>query len=171
MGEKSNRWSFNHSNRRSQPRFRCICKVTQDTKRSYRETVLVCSRKKSEQETLPTIVAFVAQLNVKCKRKRVVFLVYTMKAQMRSGGIAPPILNLNTKCTRAVNFTPQMLYIRERHLYQLNMRVGGPQNRSGRSGESILAPTGIRTPDRQSYCTVTTRPRHGNKVNKTSIKA
>jgi hypothetical protein len=46
-----------------------------------------------------------------------------------------------------VSFTPQPLYSRAKSpRYPLDMRLGGPQNRSGRRGEQkIPDPTGIRT--------------------------
>jgi hypothetical protein len=53
-----------------------------------------------------------------------------MKAYWRSGGIAPPILDLGTKWRLVVSFT-----CRERARYPLDRRLGGPQSRSGRGGE------------------------------------
>jgi hypothetical protein len=48
-----------------------------------------------------------------------------------------------------VNFTPRPLYPRGKSpRYPLERRLGGPQSRSGRSGEEkIIDPTGTRTPD------------------------
>jgi hypothetical protein len=47
-----------------------------------------------------------------------------------------------------ISFTPRPLYPRRKSLrYPLDMRLGGPQSRSGRRAEEkILDPTGTRTP-------------------------
>ena len=44
-----------------------------------------------------------------------------------------------------------------RHRYPLNRRLGGPNSQSGHFGKiKYLAPAGIRIPDRQACCLVTT---------------
>jgi hypothetical protein len=59
--------------------------------------------------------------------------------------IGPHFLDLSTSWV--VSFTPRPLHPR----YQLDGRLGGPQNRSGRLGEEkILDPTGTRTPTSRS---------------------
>jgi len=61
---------------------------------------------------------------------------------LRVGGIAPRILNLDTKWRWVVTFTPRPLYSQEkRPRYPLYRRLGGPQIRSGHGGkESLLLP-------------------------------
>jgi hypothetical protein len=54
---------------------------------------------------------------------------HDMKANWRSGGIAPHIL-------RARHFTPRLLYSQGKSpWYPLDRRLGGPQSRAGRGGE------------------------------------
>jgi hypothetical protein len=61
--------------------------------------------------------------------------------------LAPLILNLGTRWSEwLVNFTPRPLYNRERTpQYRLNVRLGGPQSRSGHYGEekNLLALSGF----------------------------
>jgi len=52
-------------------------------------------------------------INSKVKKVKV-FPVHAMKAYGRSTDIAPPILNLGTNWSSAVNFTPRPLYPQER---------------------------------------------------------
>jgi hypothetical protein len=54
-----------------------------------------------------------------------------MKTYWGSGGIGTRILNLSTRWRWAVSLTPRSLHPR----YLLDRRLGGSQNRSGRSGE------------------------------------
>jgi hypothetical protein len=55
---------------------------------------------------------------------------------LRSGGIAPRILDLGTRWRSVVSFTPQPLYPqRKSPSYLLDKRLGGSQSRSGRAGE------------------------------------
>jgi hypothetical protein len=59
-----------------------------------------------------------------------------MKTYWGSGGIAPHILDLGTKCRWVVSFTPRSLYLQcKSPCYPLLRRLGGPQRRSGCSGE------------------------------------
>jgi hypothetical protein len=59
-----------------------------------------------------------------------------MKAYWGSGVIAPRILDLGTRWGRVVSFTPRPLYPQEKSpWYLLDRRLGGPQSRSGGSGE------------------------------------
>jgi hypothetical protein len=61
---------------------------------------------------------------------------HAMKAYCGSGGIAPRILDLGTRCRWVVSFTPRPLYLKGKsRWYPLNRRLGGPQSRSGCSGE------------------------------------
>jgi hypothetical protein len=54
-----------------------------------------------------------------------------MKTYWGSGGIGPHILNFGTRWGRVVSFSP---------CYPLDRRLGGPQSRSGRSGEGKIVP-------------------------------
>jgi hypothetical protein len=59
-----------------------------------------------------------------------------MKAYWESGGIAPRILDLDTRWRLVVSFTPHPLYPHGNSLlYPLDRRLGGLQSRSGRCGE------------------------------------
>jgi hypothetical protein len=59
-----------------------------------------------------------------------------MKAYCESGGIAPRILDLGTRCRWVVSFTIRLLYPQGKSpWYPLDRRLGGPQSRSGHSGE------------------------------------
>jgi hypothetical protein len=61
---------------------------------------------------------------------------HTMKTYWGSEGIAPSILNLNTRWRWVVSFTPRPLYLRGKSTrYPLVRRLGGSQSRSGRGGE------------------------------------
>jgi hypothetical protein len=52
------------------------------------------------------------------------------------GGIAPRILDLGTKWRWVVSLTPRPLYSQGKlHWYPSDRRLGGPQSRSGHSGE------------------------------------
>jgi hypothetical protein len=67
-----------------------------------------------------------------------------------SGGIAPRILDLVNRWMFVVSFMPQPLYPqRNGPWYPLDRRLGGPQSRSGRSGEEKNSQPlrGTRTPD------------------------
>lgn len=55
-----------------------------------------------------------------------------MTAYLGSGGITPPILKHGTKWREVVNFTPRPFIPGGESRYPLNMRLGGPQRRSGR---------------------------------------
>jgi hypothetical protein len=56
-----------------------------------------------------------------------------MKAYWGSGGIAPRILDLGTRCMWVVSFTPRSLYPQGKSpWYPLDRRLSGPQSRSGR---------------------------------------
>jgi hypothetical protein len=62
----------------------------------------------------------------------------SVKTYWGSGGIAPRILDLGTRWRWVVNFTPQPLYPQGKippPRYPLDRSLGGPQSRSGRSGE------------------------------------
>jgi hypothetical protein len=73
---------------------------------------------------------------------------HAIKAYWGSGGIAPRILDLGSRCRWVVSFTPQPFYPQGKcSWYPLVTRLGGPQNRSGRDDEKFPAPTGTRTPD------------------------
>jgi hypothetical protein len=63
--------------------------------------------------------------------------------------IDPLFLDLDTSWRWLVSFTPLPLYSRGKSLrYPLDRRLGGPQSRSGRSGEEkILHPTKTRNSD------------------------
>jgi hypothetical protein len=59
-----------------------------------------------------------------------------MKAYWGSVDIAPRILDLGTRWRWVVSFTPRPLYPQGKSpRYPLDRRLGGPQSRSGRSGE------------------------------------
>jgi hypothetical protein len=61
---------------------------------------------------------------------------HTMKAYCGSRAIAPHILDLGTTWRRVVSFIPQSLYPQGKSSwYPLDRRLGGPQSRSGDSGE------------------------------------
>jgi len=68
--------------------------------------------------------------NVKVKLFLCLTKYHTMKKYWGSGGVAPRI-DFGATWRRAVSFTPRPLYPRD----QSDRRVGGPQNRSGSSGE------------------------------------
>jgi hypothetical protein len=54
----------------------------------------------------------------------------------RSGGIAPRVLDLGTRCRGVVSFTPRPLYPKRKSpWYPLDRRLSGPQSRSGHGGE------------------------------------
>jgi len=58
-----------------------------------------------------------------------------------SGRIAPRMLNLNTRWRWVVSFTPRPLYPRgKRFRYLPDRRLGKPQSRSGRGGDSCIRP-------------------------------
>jgi hypothetical protein len=72
--------------------------------------------------------------------KSKVFLCLTkhnaMKTYLGIGDIAPGILDLGTRWRWVVSFTSRPLYPQgKRPWYQLDRRVGGPQNWSGPGGE------------------------------------
>jgi hypothetical protein len=86
--------------------------------------------------------------------------VHAMKAFTRSGGIAPPILNLGTRWSPVINFMPRPLHPRERTPGTHWMR-GPPQLvwtlwRKDRS----LAPASNQTPDLPPSSLVTTVTMH-----------
>jgi hypothetical protein len=59
-----------------------------------------------------------------------------MKTYWGSEGIAPRILDLDTRWRWVVSFTPHSLYPQGKSLcYQLDRRLGGTQSRSGRGSE------------------------------------
>jgi hypothetical protein len=61
---------------------------------------------------------------------------HAMKTYWGSGGIAPHILDLGTRCRWVISFTPRPLYPQGKSpWYPLDRRLGGPQSRSGRGGE------------------------------------
>jgi hypothetical protein len=61
---------------------------------------------------------------------------HTMKAYWGNGGVASRSLNLGTRFRWVVGFMPQPLYSRGKiPRYPLDRRLGGPQSRSGHSGE------------------------------------
>jgi hypothetical protein len=60
---------------------------------------------------------------------------HATKTYRGSGGIAPHILNLDTRWRWVVSFTTRPLNLGERRRYALDKRLGGPQSRSGRGGE------------------------------------
>jgi hypothetical protein len=76
---------------------------------------------------------------VKVKGK--VVPIHGMKVYM-SRGIAPLILNLDTRWRWEVNFTPRPLYLRKNPWFPMNRRMSGPQSRSGRfEAEKISCPS------------------------------
>jgi hypothetical protein len=67
----------------------------------------------------------------------------------RSVGIAPRILDFNTRLRWVVSFTPRPLYSQGKNTwYPLDRRLGGPQSRSGLGGEEINSKpwSGLETP-------------------------
>jgi hypothetical protein len=67
---------------------------------------------------------------------------------MGSRGIAPLILNLDTRWRWVFSFTPQPLTHWKEQQCPLNRRLGGPHSLSGRfEQKSLSPPTGIRTRD------------------------
>jgi hypothetical protein len=59
-----------------------------------------------------------------------------MKVYYGSGGVTPRILNVGTRWSWVVSFTPRPLYPQGKiPWYPVDRRLGGPQNRSGRGGE------------------------------------
>jgi hypothetical protein len=59
-----------------------------------------------------------------------------MSAYWGSGGIAPCIFDLGTRCRWVVSFMPQLLYPQGKSpWYPLDRKLGEPQSQSGRSGE------------------------------------
>jgi len=77
-----------------------------------------------------------------------------MKTYRSSGGIAPLILDLNTRWRWVVYFTSRLLYPRERTRYSLNTRLVGPQSWSFWRRRSF-ASIGIRSLDRPARNLVT----------------
>jgi hypothetical protein len=71
---------------------------------------------------------------------------------MGSGGIALPILNLDTRWMSLVSFTPRSHYSHGKTpQYPLDRRLSRPQSRSGRGGEERnLCPCRESNPDRPS---------------------
>jgi hypothetical protein len=68
----------------------------------------------------------------------------------RNGGITPHLLNHGSRWRWVVSFTPRPLYLRGKSpRYPLDRRLGGPQSRSGHSGDeenkSLPFPAGNRT--------------------------
>jgi len=61
-----------------------------------------------------------------------VLLVPAMTAYLGSGGITPPILKHGTRWRVVVNFTPRPFIPGGESRYPWNVRLGGPQSRSGR---------------------------------------
>jgi len=51
---------------------------------------------------------------------------------LRSGGIAPRVLDFGTRWRWVVSFTPRPLYLRECLRYSLDRRLGEPESRSGK---------------------------------------
>jgi hypothetical protein len=63
-----------------------------------------------------------------------------MKAYWGSGGIAPRIPDLSTRCRWVVSFTPWPLYPQGKSLwYPLERRLGGTQSRFERGGEEKIS--------------------------------
>jgi hypothetical protein len=61
---------------------------------------------------------------------------HAMEAYWGSGGVAPRILDPGTTWRRVATFTQRSLYPQGKSpWYPLNMRLGGPQRRSGRGSE------------------------------------
>jgi hypothetical protein len=61
---------------------------------------------------------------------------HAIRAYWRSGGIDQHILDLDIRWSWVVGFTLRPLYSQVKRLsYPLDRRLGGPQSRSGRSGE------------------------------------
>jgi len=67
----------------------------------------------------------------------VCFIKYhAIKMYLGSGGIAPRILNLDTRWNWVVTFTPRPFYLRgKRPRYPVDRRLSELQSRSGRDGE------------------------------------
>jgi hypothetical protein len=62
-----------------------------------------------------------------------------MKTYWGKRSIAPRILDLGTRWRWVVSFTPRPLYPQGKRLrYPLDMRLGGPQSRSGHDGEETI---------------------------------
>jgi hypothetical protein len=69
---------------------------------------------------------------------------HAMKAYWGSGGISPRILDLGSRWTPVVSFTPRPLYPQGKTApYPLDRRLGGPQSRSGH-GEEEKIPSSCR---------------------------
>jgi len=61
---------------------------------------------------------------------------HAMKTCWWSGGIAPRILDLNTRWRWTVSFTPRPIYTQKKNpRYPLDRRLGGPKSRSGHGVE------------------------------------
>jgi len=91
-----------------------------------------------------SFLSYLPQVMLLSKGKVVLVLFLTdhhsMKAYWGSGGIAPRIL-WGTRWRWVVSFTSQPLYLqRKSPWYPLDRRLGGPQSRSGHSGEEKIYP-------------------------------
>jgi hypothetical protein len=76
--------------------------------------------------------ASLKQIKVKVKLYLCFFLTehHVMQAYWRSGGIAPRILDLGTRCRRVVGFTSRPLYAQRTRWCPLDRRLGEPQSRT-----------------------------------------
>jgi hypothetical protein len=73
---------------------------------------------------------------------------HATKAYWGNRGIAPRILDLGATWRWVISFTPSPFYNQVKSpCYPLDRRLGGPQSRSGHSGEKFPVPAGTRTPD------------------------
>jgi hypothetical protein len=92
------------------------------------------------------------------------FLCFNWTPYWGSGGIAPRILDLETRWRWVLSFTRRPLYFQGKgHWYPMDTRLGGPQSRSRRGGEEKnsqcllgLEPPTFQ-PVAQSYTTELTR--------------
>jgi hypothetical protein len=70
-------------------------------------------------------------------KKKYVFPVHAIKTHRGNRGIAPIVLNLGTRGSSVINFTPRLLYLREGTHYPLHRRLGGNHSRYGSFGKKI----------------------------------
>jgi hypothetical protein len=100
---------------------------------------------------------YIRDLKVKVKVKVKVSLCFNLAPRnedlLRSGGIAPRILDLGTRCRWVVSFTPRPLYPQGKNPWCiLDRRLGGaPETVWTRWWrEKFRAPPGTRSPDHQT---------------------
>ena len=85
------------------------------------------------------IKTMITETHQRTHSKCIIFPVHIMKANMRTGGKAPLILDLRWKS--AVNITPLVDLLRGKNSVPAGQEACGPQRRSGHFGkEKILLP-------------------------------